>query len=112
MHTDDNRTDISQRFNALAEQWSEHCKKVALSSNINDYLNSDSYRELVKLGAPAIPYIMERYRADDLPWGFVLDDITGLHMIEDRNHFSPPQVKKRWLAWWENKKKTRLPPRS
>jgi hypothetical protein len=47
---------------------------------------------------------MKRYQTDDLPWEFVLDEITGLHMIEDRNHFSPPEVKKRWFDWWERQK--------
>ena len=102
---EENVKDISERFNALAEQWSKHCRSVALSSNINDYLNTSSYHELVKLGTPAIPYIMERYRADNLPWEFVLDEITGLHMIQDRNDFSPPEIKKRWFAWWANQKR-------
>lgn len=97
--------DVSKHFNALAQQWSDHCQSVALSSNINDYLNTPSYHELVKLGSPAIPLIMERYRTDNLPWGFVLDEITGLHMIEDRNHFSPPEIKKRWLDWWDKQRK-------
>ena len=100
-------TQVFEQFDALAQQWSAHCRSVALSSNMNDYLNTGAYRELVNLGTPAIPYIMERYRINDLPWGFLLDDITGLHMIEDRNHFSPSEVKKRWLDWWDAQKRAR-----
>ena len=100
--------DISAQFNALAQQWGEHCKNVALSSNINDYLNAPSYRGLVDLGPSAIPYIMDRYRTgmDTLPWEFVLDEITGLHMIQDRNHFSPPKIKKWWIEWWDKQRGT------
>ena len=95
-------TQISEKFRLLARQWSDHCQAVALSSKMSDYLNDRSYRELVELGPKAIPYIMERYRTDDaVPWEFLLDDITGLHMIRDRRDFSPPEVKKLWFEWWE-----------
>ncbi len=102
---EDSGNTVSKRFNVLAQQWSDHCDSVALSSNINDYLSSPAYHGLVELGSPAIPLIIERYRTDNLPWGFVLDDITGLHVIEDRKHFNPSQVKKHWLDWWNKQKK-------
>ena len=97
--------DGAQQFNILADQWSENCKRVMFSSNIHDYLNDRSYRELVNLGASAIPYIMERYRTDNLPWEFVLDDITGLHFIKDPDNFSPEEIKKHYFHWWSMQRK-------
>ncbi len=92
--------DISSKFNTLADQWEKHCQNVALSSNIKDYLNFPAYNQLVALGFPAIPYIMERYKNDNLlPWEFVLDDITGLHKIQDRENFNPQLLKKEWFDW-------------
>lgn len=93
--------EISLKFNALAEQWAKHCQSVMLSSNINDYLNHPSYAQLVALGKPALPLIMRRYQTDNLPWAFVLDDITGFNWITDRNRFSPKALKERWLRWWQ-----------
>ncbi len=93
--------DISEKFKILAGEWSEHCQKVVLSSDINDYLNHPAYHKLTELGTPSVPYIMERYKKDNLPWGFVLDEITGFHMIEDSDNFSPPEVKTRWTEWWD-----------
>ena len=72
-----------------------------LSSNIDDYLNHPAYAQLVALGKPAIPYIMKRYSVDDLPWEFVLDDITGFSWIRDRHHFSPRLLKAQWFKWWK-----------
>ena len=92
--------DIAKEFTTLAEAWAKHCQSVRLSSNIHAYLDHPAYHGLVKLGRPAIPYIMERYEKDHLPWGFVLDEITGLRVIEDPDHFSPPKVRKRWIEWW------------
>lgn len=94
----------AERFELLAGQWVSHCENVALSSNINDYLDHPAYRELIALGDEAIPLIIERYRDDVFtPWGFLLDDITGLNMIEDRNRFRPADVRQRWLDWWQVK---------
>ncbi len=92
--------DITKEFRCLTEEWAEHCQNVIFSSNIYDYLNHPAYRQLIQLGEPAIPHIMERYREDDLPWGFVLDEITGSHVIENPDNFNPREVKKRWLEWW------------
>lgn len=93
---------IRDKFEPLANQWVRHCKSVVLSSNIKDYLDHPSYRELVSLGTEAVPCIMDRYREDDFtPWGFLLDDVTGLGMIEDRRRFKPAEVKQRWLVWWQ-----------
>jgi hypothetical protein len=90
-----------EKFEPLADQWVQHCRAVVLSSNIKDYLDHPSYRELVSLGNEAVPYIMDRYREDDFtPWGFLLDDITGVGMVENRNRFKPGELKQRWLAWW------------
>lgn len=96
--------DVARQFSTLAKQWSEHCDRVVFSSDIKDCLNDPAYLGLIKLGQPAIPHIMERYRVDDLPWGFVLDEITGLHMIQDPNDFSPPEVRRKWQEWWAKQK--------
>ncbi len=93
--------DISKKFDVLAKEWAEHCQNIGPNSKINNFLNHSSYRKLVELGEPAISYIIEQYRKDDLPWGFVLDEITGFHVIEDPDNFSPPEIKRRWIEWWD-----------
>jgi hypothetical protein len=98
---DESSAKISVNFNILADQWAEYCQSIMLSSNIDDYLKHPAYAKLVALGKPAIPYIMQRYQTDDLPWEFVLDDITGFMWIKDHHRFSPKLLKKRWLEWWK-----------
>lgn len=101
---EENLMNIAKEFKFLAKEWAEHYQNVGPSSNMQDFLNHSAYRKLVELGQPAIPYIIEQYKKDELPWGFVLDEITGLHKIEKPNCFSPPEVKIRWLEWWEQQK--------
>jgi hypothetical protein len=91
---------LAQQFQALANAWTQHCQRVRFSSQLEHYLDHPAYHQLVALGPPAIPFIMERYQADPLPWGFVLQAITGIPMIADPNDFSPAEVKQNWLRWW------------
>jgi hypothetical protein len=99
---------LKDRFDTLARQWAEHCQQVRFSSTMNDYLDHPAYGELVDLGTPALPWIMARYPKESLPWGFVLQEITGIRIIEDPNEFSPPQVRQKWLDWWSEQQR-RLP---
>jgi hypothetical protein len=98
---------VEKKFNELATAWEEHCDEVSFSSNTAHYLNHASYRELVKLGRPAIPFIMERYRkggphgVGNAFWEFLLDDITGLNMIGDRGDFNRVVVREKYLKWWQ-----------
>ena len=93
---------VLERFEALTSQWADHCERVVLSSNVRDYLAHPAFRGLVALGHEAVPYIMARYEDDDfLPWGFVLDEITGLGMIVNPNQFNPAEIQDRWLTWWQ-----------
>jgi hypothetical protein len=95
-----------ETFNDLVTQWMDHCRSMIFSSNMEDYLNHPVYRKLVGHGWSIVPWIMEQYRQDStLPWGFVLQEITGVNIIKDRNQFSPPKVKQQWLEWWEKQQK-------
>jgi hypothetical protein len=91
---------IRATVDALAAEWAKHCQQTWFSSNLSHYLDHRAYRELSALGPEALPFIMEHYRADDLPWEFVLQEITGLRFIEDPNAYNPTEVKSRWLEWW------------
>ena len=96
---------VPERFAALAKEWTEHCQKVSKSSKIEDFLNHPSFRALSDLGPGAVPLIMERYATDELcPWEFVLEKITGVTFIEDRNVIVWGEVTKKRLAWWGKEK--------
>ena len=94
--------EVVDTFDALAEEWQRHCDSVMFSSNVNDYLNSESYRKIIAIGRPAIAHIMERYKNDQLPWGFALQEITGEEFILDKNNFNPVGVKEHCFEWWAN----------
>ena len=90
-----------EQFEQLARQWAQHCSQVRFSSILGDYLAHPAYREIVRLGAAVVPWIIDRYRTEAFPWGFALQEITGVRIIADPNEFSPPDVRRRWLEWWD-----------
>ncbi len=94
--------DAVDTFATLADEWQQHCDSVMFSSNVDDYLNADSFRKIIAIGLPAIPHIMESYSKDQLPWGFAIQEITGEEFITDKNNFSPAEMKKHCFDWWES----------
>ena len=96
-------------FEIHTKEWDKHCQSVLFSSNMKDYLDHPAYQKLVQLGYPAIPFIIARYKIDNLPWGFVLQAITGIEIIANPDAFSPAQVKASWIKWWEDKAVTHSP---
>lgn len=96
---------VAEEFKRLAGEWQQHCDRVSFSSKMSSYLDHPSYRAIVALGEPAVPLIVERYRKDDLPWGFALQEITGVKMIENPASFKPREVKQKWLVWWDERAK-------
>lgn len=95
--------DVADQFKILADEWQQHCRRMGFSSKMSTFLEHPSYRQIVALGEPAIPLIIERYRQDHLPWGFALEEITGMKMVEDTRSFKPKDVKQKWLDWWDQK---------
>src|SRR5947209_9323026 len=91
---------VKTKVDALAADWAAHCHRLWFSSNLSHCLDHPAYRALVGLGAEAVPSILEHYSTDDLPWEFVLQEITGIRMIDDPAAYNPLEVKQRWLDWW------------
>jgi hypothetical protein len=107
------KNELTARFNALADEWVKHCNQrhVMFSASHQDDLDCRAYRELCRLGKPAVPLIMERYKkqaeavveTDFLFWEYLLDEITGLRMV-DPDGYDVRDVQRRYLEWWEKHK--------
>jgi hypothetical protein len=100
---------LRKKFNALADEWKQHCDRISMSSSEKDYLDHPSYHRLVKLGKPAVPLIMERYSSptweQDMWWGgHLLDDITDLQMVENRLGYNFSVIHYNYLTWWAKEK--------
>ena len=99
------------KFRSLSHAWDLHCDRRRNSSSTDDFLNCKPYRELVKMGKPAVPFIMEAYGREDYwerdgkLWECVLDDISGLNVVGDHGGWNRENVRDRYLSWWDNERK-------
>src|SRR5262249_50226670 len=100
---------IAEQFQQLAAAWTRHCEQMQFSSNPVERLRHPAFRQLIEVGPPVVPLIMARFAADRLvPWEFVLQEVSGVRMIDDPTDFSPEEVRHKRLAWWQ-KEQSRYP---
>ena len=50
---------LEEKFNENLELWKKHCEKTINSSNPNDYLDCEGFRNLVNLGTEVLPLIYD-----------------------------------------------------
>jgi hypothetical protein len=119
-------------FETKYKAWKDYCSQpsISLSSNTTPYINNNPYREMIKLGIPALPYMMEKIGSD--PSGHFLCAVmphnlkTAVPMITKKKfHITqtgqkpgefrwsveefpdmkeldkPPVGYKLWLRWWK-----------
>lgn len=92
---------LTERFEALAQDWERHCAAHGDSSNPQIFVEDPSFESLVALGTPALPLIIERYRTGSLFWGAALARITGHREFGSGLVGNLEQTRRQWLAWWE-----------
>lgn len=53
---------IKEQFDALYAQWEKVIEdpKIQVSSRPQDYIDNEPYREIIKLGQDALPFILEK----------------------------------------------------
>ena len=91
-------------FNKYVEEWE---KETCLLSSLSASKECISYRKIVRMGARAIPLIMERMERDGLEsnhWFLPLHDITnGEVKIPQRYRGRIKKMNRLWLEWYRKK---------
>jgi hypothetical protein len=59
------------KFRWLYSAWHQECETIRFSSNTYDYISLPSYRKIVAIGKPALPYL-EQKMAEDKGLDFML----------------------------------------
>lgn len=96
-------SDLEQRFEEQASLWEAHLDAERASSNPFSKIQHPAFEDIVALGEPAVPLIIERYRNGSAFWGAALARITGIEEHGDGVTGNVKQTRQRWLAWWEEK---------
>lgn len=104
--TEENQS-IREKFDSLFLQWKEAIQdpKVQFSSRPRDYIDNDPYREIVKLGRDALPFIIEKLKEGEFFLNQAVVDITSVNMAEiisEERRFASEQEKSTMLIeWWQ-----------
>ena len=87
-----------ERFAELADQWEN---ETVFYSNPTQMIQHPAYREIVSMGEPAVPLILERMRETGRHWDHALEDITGTNPVKRSDWGNIPAVQTSWLDWGE-----------
>ena len=86
----------SDHFTELAERWE---RETYFQSNSELTVEHPAHQEIVRMGEPAIPLILERMQSHGGHWFYALHQITGVNPIapEDRGYVKA--IQRTWLNW-------------
>jgi hypothetical protein len=99
---------IKEKFDAIFAEWEKVIQnpRIRLSSRPQDYLDNKPYREIVRLGKDALPFIIEKLEEGVFFLNQAVVDITGIEMEEivgEERHFPSEQEKSALLVnWWKS----------
>ena len=99
-----NDFDIDEKLDTLIIKWRKcihETPEMRFSSNTYDFLSCAAYQDIVRLGKPALPYIIDRIRhGDSLLWHSV-KDITGVDLDPRDKAMSIKEITRLYINWWD-----------
>jgi hypothetical protein len=91
---------IEERFLRLADEWSRETGHI---SSTSDLINDARYREIVSLGWPVIPYMLNDLEHNRRFWFPALAAITGLRPFDPGDASNYRRMTDAWLRWGRRK---------
>lgn len=73
---------IKEKFDVLYEEWQKVIQdpKIQISSRPRDYINNEPYREIIRLGKCALPFILEKIAQGNFLMNQAAIEVSGLHL--------------------------------
>ena len=87
-----------ERFRKLADQW-EH--ETVLLSSTDQVTEHPAHLEIVSMGEPVVPLILERMQSQGGHWFHALHAITGADPVDPDKRGNVPAMQEAWLDWGE-----------
>ncbi len=88
--------EVRERFEKLAAQWREKSQHL---SNSAQMAMLKSYQQIIGIGQPAVPLLLEELRREPDQWFWALEAITSQDPVPpaDRGHLD--RMAAAWIAW-------------
>ena len=87
-----------ERFNELADWWREETFFHSNSSIKNAH---PALQEIISMGPPMVPLILERMRSQGGHWFEALQQITGADPVSPADYGKIAAMQNSWLQWGE-----------
>ena len=84
---------LVERFEHLAEQW----RTETLVSSVQDTILNPAYQQIIGMGEPALPLILQDLRRQTDHWFWALYAITGQDAASTAQSVS--EAARAWLQW-------------
>ena len=84
------------RFQELARKWKEDTWYM---SSITDMAEHPAYREIIGMGEPAIPFLLNELQRDLDHWFFALREIAGVNPVPLEDAGYVDKMRDAWLSW-------------
>jgi hypothetical protein len=91
-------------FSIYVQEWHE---ERGITSSPIEMARCPSYRQIIKMGRRALPFIMddlEKHKLEPDFWFMALHEITGENPIPEEDYGKTTKMAEAWLAWWRNKR--------
>ena len=102
--------ELKEKFNDLFSQWEKAIQdsKIQISSRPQDYINNEPYREMVKLGNEAMPFVIEKLEKGIFLLNQAVIDILKVKPQEifgtERGFLSEQEKSAQIVKWWKSRK--------
>ena len=88
-----------ERFQELADQWEEETFFLSRSDRA---IAHPVHQEIINLGQPVVPLILERMRSQGGHWFEALQQITGEDPVSPADYGNIAAMQNSWLQWGED----------
>ena len=85
-----------ERFRKLADQWEY---ETVLLSSTDQVTEHPAHQEIVSMGEPAVPLILDRMKTQGGHWFHALHDITGADPVSPDDRGNITAMQEAWLNW-------------
>ena len=87
-----------KRFTELADQWEN---ETVFLSNLDSAAEHPAHKEIVSMGVPAVPLILQRMQTQGGHWFHALRDITNANPVQPADRGNVTAMQEAWLEWGE-----------
>lgn len=87
---------IQRQFQDLASVWKGD---AGVSSSLTDRFSHPSYRQIIAMGNPAVPFLLSELEREPDWWFAALKAITGADPVSPASRGRLNEMTEAWLKW-------------